>query len=161
MKESVGSIPLYNIIFVFLIITFAFLAGTISYSKAFRVNTKIIDAIEKFDGYNIKSSNEINRILLNYGYSHSGGCPTREGAEALSGDEYFGGGHNYCIYRFFEGNGSDLEYKHYGVLTHMYFDIPLPVTGRTFSIPVYSRSDRLYIFPEKWPEYEGEYPNKE
>ena len=52
MNQSVGSIALYNIVLIFIVIVFAFLAATVSYSKAFRVNSRIIFAIEKYEGYN-------------------------------------------------------------------------------------------------------------
>ncbi len=45
MREGIGSIALYNIIIVFITITFAILAGTLSYSEAFKANNRIINAI--------------------------------------------------------------------------------------------------------------------
>ena len=149
MKESVGSIPLYNIIFVFLFITIAFLAGTISYSKAFRVNSRIINIIEKYDGYNNeKARTEIYNLLTSYGYSGVEGCPDREGASAIAGT-----GLNYCVYRFYippEDPTDEPEFKYYGVLTYMKFD--LPALGQSLSIPIYSRSDRLFRFKHpEWP----------
>ena len=149
MKESVGSIPLYNIIFVFLFITIAFLAGTISYSKAFRVNSRIINIIEKYDGFNDhQTKNEIHNLLTSYGYTGVEGCPTREGQSAIEGT-----GLNYCVYRFYvepEDPAEEPEFKYYGVLTYMKFD--LPVFTQSFSVPIYTRSDRLFIFREtEWP----------
>lgn len=149
MKESVGSIPIYNIIFTFLVITFAFLAGTISYSKAFRVNTRIIHQIERVDGYNPLASRRIDSDLRSFGYSSgaarlSSNCPRRGGQDAIRrlSNEHF-----YCVYRFEQG-----DFKYYGVLTYMYFDLPL--IGTAFSIPVYTRTDRLYYFPEEFPHSE-------
>lgn len=149
MKESVGSIPLYNIIFAFLIITFSFLAGTLAYSKAFRVSTKIINTLEVFDGYNPKAINEINRILNNVGYrkynsSANRKCPTRKGASAiLSKDsEYF-----YCIYEYSYKEGND-EYYYWGAVAFMYFDVPL--IGELVEIPIYSGSDSYYRFPKNF-----------
>ena len=59
MRESFGSVFLYNIIILFLFITFAFLSGTLSYTKAFKANSFIATAIEKFEGYNDLSREEV------------------------------------------------------------------------------------------------------
>ena len=154
MKESVGSIPLYNIIFAFLIITFSFLAGTLAYSKAFRVSTKIINTLEVFDGYNPRAINEINRILNNVGYrridsSANRKCPTRKGVSAiLSKDtEYF-----YCIYEYSytekNAEGKDETYYYWGASAFMYFDVPF--IGELVQIPIYTSSDTYYRFPKSF-----------
>ena len=79
MSQSVGSVALYNIVIVFLVIVFAFLAATISYSKAFRVNSRIIFAIEKYEGYNQLSADQIEDVLETLGYTQDKNftCPTR------------------------------------------------------------------------------------
>lgn len=151
MKESVGSIPLYNIIFAFLIITFSFLAGTLAYSKAFRVSTKIINTLEIFDGYNPRSVNEINRILGNLGYRKTTSltntnCPTRKDAKKteLSNDsEFF-----YCIYEYEIKMGNDYYY-YWGAAAFMYFDMPF--IGELIQIPIYTASDTYYRFPKEFP----------
>ena len=69
MSGPVGHTFLYNLIIFFIIVIFAFISGTLSYYKAFKVNNKIIYAIEKYEGYNKLSKEEIDRILGNLGYS--------------------------------------------------------------------------------------------
>jgi hypothetical protein len=150
MKESVGSIPLYNIIFAFLIITFSFLAGTLAYSKAFRVSTKIIYTLEIFDGYNPRAINEINRILNNAGYrkynaATDAKCPKREGVTAIPSkdSQYF-----YCIYEYeIEIDGD--TYYYWGAAAFMYFDVPF--IGELVQIPIYTSSDTYYRFPKQFP----------
>ena len=51
MREGIGSVFLYNIIIVFIVITFGFLSASLSYMKAFKVNGKIANALEKYEGY--------------------------------------------------------------------------------------------------------------
>jgi hypothetical protein len=143
MKKSIGGTFLYNSIFAFLIITFAFLAGAISYSKAFRVNSRIINAIEKYEGYNSKSALEINRVLSTIGYTRNSftnsTCPQMQGINAMTSIN--NAQYEYCIYRYALGSG----YYAYGVLTYMYIDIP--VLGQKFKVRVFSRSDGYYQFP--------------
>ena len=63
MKQSISTSFMLNIVIIFIILVFAFLAGTLSYTKAFRVNSKIVNELEKYEGYNDLSKREIDRIL--------------------------------------------------------------------------------------------------
>ena len=136
MRESFGSVFLYNIIIIFLLITFAFLSGTLSYMKAFKANTFIVSALEKFEGYNELSNTEINNRLGTMGYRRGNiNCPTKQGTVAVSKiDNSF----RYCIYKFESGNKD-----YYGVLTNLYFEFP--IIG-TFSVPLYTKTEKIYRF---------------
>ena len=75
MRGAIGNAMVMNIVITFIILTTAFLVSSISYSKAFKVKTKIIDIIEKYDGDFNKTSNkesvitsEINQFLGQTGY---------------------------------------------------------------------------------------------
>ena len=142
MREGIGSIFLYNIIIVFIVITFAFLAGIMSYNKAFKVNSRIVDAIERGEGYNNSSIGEINRILQTLGYRKQDNfsCPIKDGKEALKN---LSNQYNYCVHYYDEGN----NYYSYGVLSYMYMD--LPIIGKLLRLPIYTRTDRLYLFSAK------------
>ena len=139
MNQSVGSIALYNIVLIFIVVVFAFLAATVSYSKAFRVNSRIIYAIEKYEGYNDLASDEINDVLKTLGYTIDKDfkCPNREDGELVDrlNDDYA-----YCIYYFQE----DARHYTYGVLTYLYID--LPFVKDVFKIPVYTRTERIFKF---------------
>ena len=52
MKQSFGSIYMFNFIIFFIVIVFAFIMGIISYNRAFKVNSRIINEIETHEGYN-------------------------------------------------------------------------------------------------------------
>ena len=52
MRESIGTISLLNFIIFFVLLVFAFLIGTFSYYKAYKVNNYIVSAIEKYEGVN-------------------------------------------------------------------------------------------------------------
>ena len=134
MKESISYTFLLNIIIVFIAISFFAIMGIISYSKAFRVNSKIINAIEINEGYNGYSIDNISKTLISYGYQkYKVNCPTKDGQEAI----YDASGQNgYCVYYFDQGD----TYS-YGVITYMYFDFP--VVGRFFRIPVYTKTESI------------------
>lgn len=141
MREGIGSIFLYNMIIIFIVIVFAFLAGIMSYSKAFRINSKIINAIETFEGYNSKSDAEIKRALTNFGYRIGQGKCTDKYGDAIN--HITTGDFDYCIYEL----KIDDKHYNYGILTYMYIDVP--IVGDNLRIPVYTKSDTIYYFTEK------------
>lgn len=142
MSGPVGHTYIYNIIIIFIVIVFAFLAGTLSYYKAFKVNNHIVNAIEKFEGYNGLSKAEIEVKLGNIGYQvgSSENCPlTYRGYNLVkTGNEQY----RYCIYidKIKPKKG---EFYTYGVLTYMRIDLPLVDQVR---VPIFTRTNRIYKF---------------
>lgn len=140
MKESLGSTFTLNVIIIFITILFAVLAATLTYYKAFKVNTKIINSIEKFEGYNDLAREEIDNSLTSIGYAHKDNhkCPKeKNGGTLQTEDKKF----RYCVYYFGE---EDSSYYSYGVITYVTLDIPMVDTF--LRIPVYTKSDRIYDF---------------
>lgn len=136
MREGVGSIVLYNIIIVFIVLLVAFLVGIISYSKAFRVNSRIAGSIEKYEGYNKLADAEINRNLAILGYQRgSAKCPARGKTNAIT---KISGQYKYCLYKF----NIDKKSFRYGVLTYMTME--LPIVGSRIEVPVYSKTNKIY-----------------
>ena len=155
MKQSKGIIPLYNIMIVFVLITFGFIAATLSYMKAFKVNGRIAQAIEDNEGYNSLAIQEIDEQLGTIGYRVGGidesACPIKkkdgreaQGQQIIAGDNY-----TYCLYEWpYYVNGDETSrYFTYGILTYIFIDIP--VTGGTFKIPVYSETEKIFEFSLK------------
>ena len=154
MRGPIGHTFMYNIIILFIVIVFAFLAGSMSYYKAFKVNNSIVHAIEKYEGYNRLSKTEINRVLGTIGYQMREpgfNCPaTRAGMTlvTVAGEE---DRYRYCIYIGTERNRIVTEVPEpvcrnfylYGVTTYMIFDLPLINSIR---IPITTRTNRIYKF---------------
>ena len=139
MRESIGSTFLYNIIILFIVIVFAILAGTLTYYKAFKVNTKITNSIEKHEGYNNLAVTEINNALTTIGYMNKDNhvCPsTKNGGVLREQTQPF----RYCVYYFDEGN----NYYSYGVITYITLDIP--IVNMFLQIPIYTKSNLIYKF---------------
>ena len=141
MRESTGSTFIIYWICIFLIITFAFLAATLSYMKAYKINARIADAIEKFEGYNMHSNDEINSRMKLWAYHKTSNgnpdCPTVKGQEAITGLNFT---YDYCVYEFKIND----EYYNYGIRTYIY--IELPIVRRIIKVPIYSETERLYKF---------------
>lgn len=146
MKESIGSVATYNIIMIFIIVTFAVLSGTMSYSKAFKVNNRIINAIEKYEGYNDSAASLIDSNLTTLGYQTRGFkkdlCRVREGQMAM---DTFNPNYEFCVYEFDvtspEWNG---RYKQYGVVSYIYLDF-LGLSD-LIRVPVYGVSNKVFSF---------------
>lgn len=143
MRQSLGGSMLIFWISIFLVITFAFLAGTLSYMKAYKINTRIVSAIEKYEGYNYFANEEINTKLGVWAYKKRTGatddCPTIKGSRAITGVNYT---YDYCVYEFRIND----HYYNYGVRTYIYFD--LPIIHRPIKVPIYSETERIYDFEE-------------
>lgn len=164
MREGIGETFTYNIIILFIIIVFAILAATISYYKAFKVNNRILDSIEKFEGYNEAARKDIEGKLKTIGYTVNGErakCPERNGMALEKQD----GTYLYCVYYYEDDRGTkeknknernnDNEpiYYNYSVASYIYID--LPIAGQ-FKIPVYTKGERTYNFSCKRCNASGE-----
>ncbi len=150
MRGAIGNAMVMNIVITFIILTTAFLVSSISYSKAFKVKTKIIDIIEKYDGDFNKTSNkesvitnEINQFLGQTGYrttsaTAKGNCNkyVDSSKETLMGTT---SSYDICIIQK-NNNSSTYHGPYYKVVVYMYFDFPIigdmikiPVSGETRS----------------------------
>lgn len=148
MRQGIGSVFIYNIIIVFIVITFGFLSATLSYMKAYKVNGRIANALEKYEGYNALSSGEINNTLSSLGYRLGiKKCETKtHNGHIYSSEERSDKSHLYCVYEYNNKANSDFHdgYFTYGITTYIFFDIP--IIGGTFKIPVYSETESIFKF---------------
>ena len=134
MKESISYTYLLNMMLVFIFVSFSVVMVTISYTKAYRINSKIADVIEDAEGYNEKSVNEINRLISAFGYQQPNiTCKERSTGVVVETDIK-----GICIYEIDSG-----DYYSYGITTYMLFDLPLLNMLR---IPVYNTTEKIYKF---------------
>ena len=155
MREGIGSIVLYNMIIIFILIVFALLSATLSYYKAFKVNSYILLSIDKFEGYNDPAIEEISNTLNTLGYTVNNGediCKSTRGDANLVDNQdtkYY-----YCVYFYGNdtGDGEDRNnkdgkplYYNYSVVSYIYVD--LPIIG-SFKVPVHTKGERIYNFSD-------------
>lgn len=171
MRESIGTVSLLNFIIFFILLVFAFLAGTLSYYKAYRVNNAIVSAIEKYEGFNKMSYEEIEERLASLGYERiEFTCPktvTHDGATAnlIAINNHDGSiytvsdpttiDYGYCIYFYkndtvlkdSSGNKATTDrYDSYEVLT--FISYKFPVIQSLLKLRVSSRTARIFYFDE-------------
>lgn len=123
-----------NFILIFIAITFCFLIATLSYMKAFKVNSKIANSIEKFEGYNEYAKYEIQRNLHTLGYKK--GQANDCGVKGVSDI-----GYDICIRQV--GNAKKGKYIRYKITTHIEFG---PILGFHVRIPIKSQTEKIYVF---------------
>ncbi len=149
MKEAISNSVIFGIVITFIAIIIIILASSTAYSKAFKVRNRIIEIIEYNHGYDngekpqTELEDEINVALAQYGYrvntSILNDCPVTRGSGTLvsTNSKY-----NYCVYKY-ESGTKNISGRgvYYGVVTYMYFEIPL-VNNVKFGI--YSETKTLY-----------------
>lgn len=141
MRESIANSFLFNWILIFIGVIIALLIGSLSYSKAYKVKSRLISIIEKHEFYstnnNHASNREIDMFLSEIGYKTSGDsrkCPSLEnGYMLIDARSSF----KYCVYR---KDGTKGFY--YKVIAYMYFDIPL--VGDFLEFPVQGETKIIY-----------------
>lgn len=158
MREGIGEWATYNIIIIFILIVFGLLSATISYYKAFKVNSMIIASIDKFEGYNALAREEINANLDTIGYTKDKpSCDASRGNAVLAGinngNTNMDSSYNYCVYYYNDDRGEAVKneknkdgepiYYNYSVVSYIYVD--LPIVGQ-FKVPVYTKGERIYNF---------------
>lgn len=141
MREGMGSAFVYTVVITMVGIILLLLVGSIGYSKAFKVNNRIIDIIEANDGYNNAAEAEISEALSSIGYKISTRqkCPdldTGYGAYTMIDNKSLN--YDYCIYKHENNRG-----YYYTVLTYMYFDFP--VIGEHIKLKVLNQTKTLNL----------------
>ena len=160
MKESISYSFLLNIVIVFIFICAAIIMGMFSYNKAFRANTIILRAIEKYEGYNCASKEEISKNLGTIGYNvpftHT--CKKSEKNCVVAETNKFkvvsynldgptdGDYVNDTTGSLFvdANNSSQTRNYRYAVTTYMYIDVP--VVNQLIKMSVTSRTNTMYEF---------------
>jgi hypothetical protein len=122
-----GAIALLSMVIMLLLI------GSLSYSKAFKIKTRILEIVEINKGFNSDVEDEIDSFLKSAGYPvntrNNKSCPTVKGIGAINTINNF----DYCIYSF-----ETLRGPYYRVTVFISYDIPvisdflrIPVSGET------------------------------
>ena len=122
MRESIGSVFLYNVIIIFLVIVFGFAGALITYMKAYKVNSRIVNEIEKFEGYNEDAELQIDGILGTLGYRENTNdkCSNRSDGTLITGVDNIPN-YRYCVYQTKSATQSN-PYDQYMVITYIFID---------------------------------------
>ena len=151
MKESVGYTVSLNIMIVFITIVVAFLCAALIYFKSNKVSNIITTSIEKYEGFNTTSINEITMNLKSIGYgSHAISCGNgtvadkgaKGGTCNLVQQNNAKGELGFCV--FYCVDAKDDQYYYYKIKSNMM--ISIPIIHDILDIPIYSNTNRMYKF---------------
>lgn len=135
MKEAIGTSFVFNLIMVFIGVMIALLVGSLAFSKGFKIRNRIIDIVQKHEGYTEEAVEEINENLASIGYrlAIQENCKAHNGVQPMNNNSDY----HYCMYRYNTTKGD-----YYGVTVFIHFDIPL--IGDWFEIPLYGETRILF-----------------
>lgn len=134
MKEAIGTSYVFTLMMVFIGILIVMFVGSIAYTKGFKVRNKIIDLIEKNEGYNDMAIEQIDENLASIGYRIvDKECPAKKNVGAIQESDY-----RYCVYQY----TNEEKGVYYGVTVFISFDIPL--LGDYIEIPIYGESRLIF-----------------
>lgn len=135
MKEAIGTSMVFNLILIFVGIFIALLVGSLAYSKGFKVRNKIIDLIERNEGYNDTAKAQIDQNMGDIGYyiMINRTCESYNGVEPLPNNSPY----RYCVYEYSTSKG-----KYYGVKVFIHFDFP--IIGNFIEIPLYGETRIIF-----------------
>lgn len=143
MRESVGNAYLLGIVTFFIGVIMLFFCASLNYTKAFKVKNRIVNIIEQNQGYTFGDSGtrqEIDAELEDMNYKRSSNHKCKEDGRfstAAAKTEQGNTNYLYCVYEFDLGEKG----KYYGVVTYMYFEIPL--INVTLKFPVYGETKTM------------------
>lgn len=135
MKEAIGTSMVFNLIIIFIVVFIVILVGSLGFSKGFKVRDRIIDIIEKHEGYTDASKTEIDENLASIGYQIelNQQCKEKNGKQPLSNNSGF----RYCVYQYDTNKGD-----YYGVMVFVHFDFP--IIGSFIELPLYGETRIIF-----------------
>ena len=147
MRTSLGGTAIMYIFIVFFILMSFLLTGTVIYYKGFKINSQIANSLEKFEGYNDYSAEDMDRVFKNLGYRYKNNTKCLNGKD----DSCFkdNGEHEFSLTcsqikknenNSYVGNHYYITYK---IKTYIYIDLPLNISMK---IPITSKTNPIYQF---------------
>lgn len=174
MKEGISYSFLLNIVILFIFVAAAIVMGIFSYYRAFRANTIVVSAIEKFEGYNCLSAREAAQKLsgISYNVPFNVSCngketpcvvdPAANYAVVSYNLDTLDTGISPWIYKYKSSDYLNMNSQvvckdssnvndcqntkkyQYGVYTYMYVD--LPVVSSMLRIPFFAKTTEMHEF---------------
>lgn len=136
MREAIGGTWIFGIVITFIVLFSSYLAISVNYSKAFHVKNEMVSIIEKYEGFNRTSEDEITRYISNYGYGVSGTCKSDS-----TGVDGRNGKYKYCV--SCTSTNDSLKKSYYTVT--VFFKLDLPVIGNIFTFPVTGSTKSIHF----------------
>lgn len=148
MRESIGASWILMIVLSFIALFSGYLAFSVNYSKAFRVKDGIVDRLEKYNGPNNKSLQEIAELIDEVSYTSKGKCDNLFEDEKLTSMGVVVGdlhpdipvspneNYHYCLQKIKAYSQAD------GQLTSSYYKV---VVFFSLSLPIFNIGSSFHV----------------
>ena len=124
MRETTGSMWIFQMMLIFILIFARFLCLVINYSKAYRVKNEVLSIIEEYEGVSEASQQIIDNYLMSQSYLTKGNCPEGWfGVDATTGTYEESTGRQAFSYCFIE-NEDENNYIYYDIMVFYQFNLP-------------------------------------
>lgn len=160
MREAMGGTWLFGIVILFIALFTAFLAYSISYTRAFNTKNEIINILERNEGYtpsdsidcetesknaetsnkNISAECQIYSKMRNLGYNY--GATSDISCEKYGGASSITATPGYCITKVCTNSDDPTSKVYYKVTT--FIAIKIPVINVTARVPISGETKTLY-----------------
>ena len=147
MRTSLGGTAIMYIFIVFFILMAFLLTGTVIYYKGFKINSQIANSLEKFEGYNQYSAEDMDRVFHNLGYRLQSNSKCLNNTDGSCLGENYKYNFSLTCSRDTKNMGDNWTGKNYYITykikTYIYIDLPLNIS---LKIPVTSKTNPIYQF---------------
>lgn len=143
MRESIGGTWIFSLVIVFIVLFTGYLAISVNYSRAFKVKNGIINIIEKNEGHDSDTENEITTYLNGSSYFVFGSCASNETGygRANSQSNKF----RYCISKISKVRNDETTIPSTRYYVRVFFRLDLPVFGDLLTFPITGETKAIYF----------------
>ncbi len=139
VKEAVGGTSLFFIVIFIMSIFTIYIAIAINWSMAYKVKDEILFYIEKNNGMNQKTVDDINSYTSNVGYDSRGECPSGGKKDngcwiaaslgTIKGVSVSRHATNYCVRKLYYADSEGMPKRAY-YSVRVFFQINAPIVSR-------------------------------
>lgn len=147
MNESINTSFLVMMVAILITIISVLMIAFFSYSRAYKTKNKMVDIIEKYNGYTNEAKKEIEQYLKDVGYNvrrTESSCPKYNGKTSIDHSSSYA----YCVYKFStkkKDSSTGKEYSSgYYYTVHIFVNINLPLINDFVELKVKGQSRTIY-----------------
>lgn len=149
MREAIGSYWLTGIVITFIVLFTGYLCLSINMNKAYKVKNEIINIIQKNNGLDEDSLNQIQDYMTKVGYRTTGKCDNDETGYSISGTMSTNTKAVFCVKEmlteyekdeYVNSQFPDTKYYHVKV----FFAVDLPVVRQLFTFGLKGSTKKLF-----------------
>jgi hypothetical protein len=150
MRDAIGSYWLTMIVIVFIVLFTGYMCLSINMNKSYKVKNEIINIIQKNNGINESTLEQIQEYMTRVGYRTTGKCAAYETAYGSKGRGNEGGNGLFCVTEMTTEYAPETQYtkeqfpKSAYYQIRVFFSIDLPVVRNLFTFGLKGSTKKLF-----------------